>query len=94
MVSVSVLGFENFASQIWKIDICHQICEKKTSPYGHLAKLVPQKRHHMGISQSSCPKKLEKSFQTAVVDNLIYLNQNSIHDLSEAICFINFLFHA
>ena len=29
----------------------------KTSPYGHLAKLVPQKRHHIGISQSSCPKK-------------------------------------
>ena len=29
----------------------------KTSPYGHLAPLVPPKRHHMGISLRSCPKK-------------------------------------
>ena len=29
----------------------------KASPYLHLAELVPQKHHHMGISQSSRPKK-------------------------------------
>ena len=57
MVSVSVMGFKKFASQVWKIGTCHEICEKKTSPYGqsrsarapktspygHLAPLVPQK---------------------------------------------------
>ena len=43
MVSVSVLGFEKFASQVWKIGTCHEICDKKMSPYGHLAELVPQK---------------------------------------------------
>ena len=42
MVSVSVLGFEKFASQVRKIGTCHEICEKK--------------RHHMGISQRSCHK--------------------------------------
>ena len=47
MVSVSVLGFENFASQVWKIGTCHEICEKKL--------------HHMGISQSLYPQKTKKS---------------------------------
>ena len=28
MVSVSVLGFEKFASQFWKIGTCHEMCEK------------------------------------------------------------------
>ena len=27
----------------WKVGTCHEICEKKLSPYGHLAPLVPQK---------------------------------------------------
>ena len=40
MVSVSVLGFEKFASQVLK----SKARAPKTSPYGHLAKLVPQKR--------------------------------------------------
>ena len=63
MVSVSVLGFENIASQVSNFGTCHEnvtktSAKKKTSPYGHLAKLVPQKRHHMGLSQISCPKNI------------------------------------
>ena len=30
MVSVSVMGFEKFAAQVWKVGTCHEICEKKT----------------------------------------------------------------
>ena len=29
MVSVSVMGFEKFAAQVWKVGTCHEICEKK-----------------------------------------------------------------
>ena len=28
MVSISILGFEKFASQVWKVDRCHEISEK------------------------------------------------------------------
>ena len=44
MVSVSALGFEKFASQVSKLAHVTKSA-KKTSPYGHLAKLVPQKRN-------------------------------------------------
>ena len=57
MVSVSVMGFEKFAAQVGKVGTCHEICEKKTSPYGHLAQLVPQKRHHMGNLAPLVPQK-------------------------------------
>ena len=31
MVSVSVMGFEKFASQFWKFGTCHEICEKNVT---------------------------------------------------------------
>ena len=47
MVSVSVLSFEKFASQVLKI-VSIKILK-------HVTKSA-EKRHHMGVSQSSCPK--------------------------------------
>ena len=57
MVSVSVLGFEKIASQVWKIGTCHEICDKKNvTIWASRRARAPKKRHHMGISQSSCPE--------------------------------------
>ena len=54
MVSVFVLGFEKFASQVLKFGTCHELCEKK--------------RHHMGISQSPCPKnKTESNYNSGIL---------------------------
>ena len=54
MVSVSVLDFIKFASQVWKIGISHEICHKKNvTVWASRKARAPKKRHHMGISQSS-----------------------------------------
>ena len=55
MVSIYVMGVRKFASKLWKVGTSQNL-RKKASSYGHLAKLEPQKRHHMGTSQSSRPK--------------------------------------
>ena len=46
------------------------------------------------LSSTKKMKKLEESFQTAVLNKLIKLYLISIHDFSGAICFIYFRFHA
>ena len=83
MVSVSVLGFEKFASQVWKIGTCHEICEKKTSPYGHLAKLVPQlpesfhhkvsNRQHLDTWKYFACSRCQNYFKCGMFISTIYL---------------------
>ena len=42
MVSVSVLGFEKFASQVWKIGTCHEICEKNVTTWAFRKARAPK----------------------------------------------------